>query len=258
VGDRYQRGGGNLAKAVAGYCGLTEASGADVKNFCAAFIPSLVFASSLVHSGVFERIAIVAGGSFAKLGMKFEGHLKHDLPVMEDVLGGAAVIVERDDGRSPLVRLDAVGRHKVSHGGSTTQVMQALAFEPLERLELPTTEVDDFATELHNPEITEPQGSGNVPERNYKTMAALAARRGDIEREDIDEFVKTRGMPGYSPTQGHLASAWCYLPHALKRLTEGDADKVMLLAKGSLFLGRLSQLADGMSVLIERNPGGND
>jgi hypothetical protein len=258
VGDRYQRGGGNLAKGVAGYCGLSEASGADVKNFCAAFIPSLVFASSLVHSGVFERIAIVAGGSFAKLGMKFQGHLKHGLPVMEDVLGGAAVIVERDDDRSPLVRLDAVGRHKVSHGGSTTQVMQALAFEPLERLELPTTEVDDFATELHNPEITEPQGSGNVPERNYKTMAALAARRGDIEREDIDEFVKTRGMPGYSPTQGHLASAWCYLPHALKRLTEGDADKVMLLAKGSLFLGRLSQLADGMSVLIERNPGGND
>ena len=258
VGDRYQRGGGNLGKSVAGYCGLSEASGADVKNFCAAFIPSLVFASSLVYSGVFERVAVVAGGSFAKLGMKFEGHLKHDMPVMEDVLGGAAVVVHRDDGRSPVVRLDAVGRHKVSHGGSATQVMQALAIEPLERLDIPATEVDDFATELHNPEITEPQGSGNVPERNYKTIAALAARRGDIEKSDIGDFVQERGMPGYSPTQGHLASAVCYLPHALERLTSGEAGKAMLLAKGSLFLGRLSQLSDGMSVLLERNPGGNE
>jgi hypothetical protein len=30
----------------------------------------------------------------------------------------------------------------------------------------------------------------------------------------------------------------------------------MLLAKGSLFLGRMSQLSDGMSVLLERNGGG--
>jgi betaine reductase len=258
IGDRYQRGGGNLAKSVAGFAGLTEASGADIKNFCAAFIPSLVMASSLVGSGVFDRVAIVAGGSLAKLGMKFQGHLSHDLPVLEDVLGGAAAIVERDDGRSPVVRLDAVGRHRVAAGGSQPAIMEALAIEPLERIGLKTTDVDDYATELHNPEITEPQGSGNVPERNYKTIAALAARRGDIGREDIAEFVATRGMPGYSPTQGHLASALCYLPHAVERLISGDAGRVMLLAKGSLFLGRMCQLSDGMSVLLERNRGGSD
>jgi glycine/sarcosine/betaine reductase complex component C subunit beta len=132
--------------------------------------------------------------------------------------------------------------------------MEALALEPLSRLGMSTTDVDDFATELHNPEVTEPQGSGNVPERNYKTIAALAARRGDIGRDGIAEFVATRGMPGYAPTQGHLASALCYLPHAVERLTSGDAGRVMLLAKGSLFLGRLCQLSDGMSVLLERNP----
>jgi betaine reductase len=136
--------------------------------------------------------------------------------------------------------------------------MEALAIEPLERIGLKTTDVDDYATELHNPEITEPQGSGNVPERNYKTIAALAARRGDIGREDIAEFVATRGMPGYSPTQGHLASALCYLPHTVERLVSGDAGRVMLLAKGSLFLGRMCQLSDGMSVLLERNRGGSD
>jgi len=255
VGDRYQRGGGNMAKAVAEAAGCTEASGADVKNFCAAPVPALVVAASLVAAGVFGRVAVVAGGSMAKLGMKFQGHLKHGLPVLEDVLGGAAAIVEADDGVSPRFRLDAVGRHRVSAGGSNPAVMGALALDPLVRMGIPTTEVDDFATELHNPEITEPQGSGNVPERNYRTIAALAAQRGDIGRDEIAAFVADRGMPGYAPTQGHLASSLCYLPHAVERLTTGDAGRVMLIAKGSLFLGRMCQLSDGMSVLLERNGG---
>ncbi len=258
IGDRYQRGGGNLAKAVAGLCGLSEASGADVKDFCAAAIPSIVIAGSLVSSGVFERVAIVAGGSLAKLGMKFQGHLSHDMPVMEDVLGGAAALIQRDDGASPRIRLDVVGRHRVAAGGAAPQIMEALAIEPLARHGLSTRDVDDFATELHNPEITEPQGSGNVPDRNYKTIAALAARRGDFDRSEIPTFVKDKGMPGYSPTQGHLASAVCYLPHAVERLTSGTAERVMLLAKGSLFLGRMSQLSDGMSVLLQRNQSTED
>jgi len=256
VGDRYQRGGGNMAKAVAEAAGCTEASGADVKNFCAAPVPALVVASSLVAAGVFGRVAVVAGGSMAKLGMKFQGHLKHGLPVLEDVLGGAAAIVEGDDGVSPRVRLDGVGRHKVSAGGSNPAVMGALALDPLIKMGIRTTEVDDFATELHNPEITEPQGSGDVPERNYRTIAALAAQRGDIGRDEIAAFVTERGMPGYAPTQGHLASSLCYLPHAIERLTTGDAERVMLIAKGSLFLGRMCQLSDGMSVLLERNGAG--
>lgn len=258
IGDRYQRGGGNLAKAVAGFCGLTEASGADVKDFCAAAIPSLVFAGSLVSAGVFDRVAVVAGGSLAKLGMKFQGHLSHDMPVMEDVLGGAAALVTRDDGKSPRIRLDVVGRHRVAAGGAAPQIMEALAIEPLQRRGMSTNDVDDFATELHNPEITEPQGSGNVPDRNYKTIAAVASRKGDFDRAGIADFVKNKGMPGYSPTQGHLASAVCYLPHAIDRLTSGAAERVMLLAKGSLFLGRMSQLSDGMSVLLERNQSTED
>jgi betaine reductase len=254
IGDRYQRGGGNMAKAVAQFAGLANASGADVKNFCAAPVPALVVASSLVASGVFGRVAVVAGGSLPKLGMKFQGHLKNDLPVLEDVLGGAAALIEADDGASPVIRLDSVGRHTVSAGGSASQVMEALAVAPLERLGLKMTDVDDYATELHDPGVTEPQGSGNVPERNYKTIAALAVRKGDIAREDLAAFVTQRGMPGFAPTQGHLASALCYLPHALDRLTDGEAHRVMLLAKGSLFLGRMCELSDGMSVLLERNP----
>ncbi|MGH8906488.1 MAG: glycine/sarcosine/betaine reductase complex component C subunit beta [Egibacteraceae bacterium] len=258
VGDRYQRGGGNMAKAIAGVAGLAESSGADVKDFCAAPMPALVIAASLVVAGVFRRVAVVAGGSVPKLGMKFEGHLRHGLPVLEDVVGGAALLVQADDGVSPVVRLDAVGRHRVASGGSAAQILHDLAVRPLEAVGLTMTDVDDYATELHDPEVTEPQGSGDVAARNYRTLAALAARRGEIGRDEIGAFVAARGMPGYAPTQGHLASALCYVPHALRRLTSGTAGRVLLLAKGSLFLGRMSQLSDGMSVLLERNGGGHE
>jgi hypothetical protein len=253
IGDRYQRGGGNMAKAVAAAAGCSEASGCDVKNFCAAPVPAVVIAASLVASGVFRRVAVVAGGSLPKLGMKFQGHLKHDLPVLEDVLGASALLIEADDGISPQIRLDSVGRHPVAAGSSNPKVMEALAIAPLDRLGLSMLDIDDYATELHNPEITEPQGSGNVPERNYKTIAALAVRRGDLTRAEIGDFVANRGMPGFAPTQGHIASALCYVPHARARLTSGQAQRVQLIAKGSLFLGRMSEQSDGMSVIIQRN-----
>jgi betaine reductase len=255
VGDRYQRGGGNMGKTIASAAGLAESSGADVKNFCAAPIPALTIAASLVVAGVFEQVVVVAGGSQPKLGMKFEGHLRHGLPVLEDVIGGVAVLVTADDGISPRIRLDAVGRHRVSSGGSGAQILHDLAVRPLEAIGARMLDINDYATELHNPEITEPQGSGDVAARNYRTIAALATRRKEIVREQIDPFIAEHGMPGYAPTQGHLASAVCYLPHALVRLTTGPADRVLLLAKGSLFLGRMSQRSDGMSILLERNGG---
>jgi len=253
IGDRYQRGGGNLAKAVAAAAGCSDASGCDVKNFCAAPLPALVIASSLVAAGVFRRVAVVAGGSLPKVGMKFQGHLKHGMPILEDVLGACVLLVEADDGRSPRVRLDSVGRHTVAAGSSNPKIMEALVCAPLDRLGLGMLDVDDYATELHNPELTEPQGSGNVPERNYKTIAALAMRRGELAREDMGEFVEQRGMPGFAPTQGHIASALCYVPHARARLVDGGARSVQLLAKGSLFLGRMSEQSDGMSVMLESN-----
>ncbi len=63
IGDRYQRGGGNLGKAIAEATGITEASGCDIKAFCAAPIHALVVAGALVSSGVYDRVAVVAGGA---------------------------------------------------------------------------------------------------------------------------------------------------------------------------------------------------
>jgi betaine reductase len=249
VGDRYQRGGGNLGKAIAEAVGAVNASGFDVKNFCAAPIPALVVASSLISSGVVSIVAVVAGGSLPKLGMKFEGHLRAEMPILEDCLGGFACILS-NQGEGPSIRHDAVGRHSVGAGGSNQAIFQQLVIDPLESAGLKVTDVDLFGTEMHNPEITEPQGSGNVPLRNYRMIAALAARSHHIASEDIDAFLRDRCVSGYAPTQGHLASAICLLPLGIERL-QHDITRLLLAAKGSLFLGKMSGLSDGMSVIIE-------
>ena len=251
VGDRYQRGGGNLGKAIAEEAGCRNASGSDVKAFCAGPIHALVVAASLVSSGVYDHVVVVAGGSLAKLGMKFAGALRHDVPVLEDVLAGLAILVGPPEGGAPVVRLDAVGRHKVGSGSAQQAVLEDLVVEPLERLGRKITDVERIATELHDPEITEPAGAGNVPRRNYKLMGALAIKRGELPREGLDSFEREHGLPGFSPTQGHVASAVPWLPHGMEALRAGKIGSTMLVAKGSLFLGRMTELADGMSILLE-------
>ncbi len=258
VGDRYQRGGGNLAKAVAELCGLSGATGADVKAFCAGPLHALLLAGGLVAAGVFPQVAVIGGCSLAKLGMKYGGHLQHDQPILEDTLAAVAVLVGPDDGRSPRMRLDALGRHTVAAGASPQAILAALVAAPLAGLGLRFADVDKYATELHNPELTEPAGSGDVPALNYRVLAALAARSGELGGElapaALPAFVARHGMPGFAPTQGHIASALPFLGHALDGLRDGRYRRVMLLAKGSLFLGRMTQLSDGLSILLERNP----
>jgi hypothetical protein len=251
VGDRYQRGGGNLAKAIAEQAGCVNASGSDVKAFCCGPVHALVVAASLVASGVYPFVVVVAGGSLAKLGMKFGGALRHGVPILEDVLAGFAVLVGPPGDGAPVLRLDAVGHHRVGSGSAQQAVLEDLVVEPLERLGRRIVDIDRYATELHDPEITEPAGAGNVPSRNYRLMGALAVKRGELQREELDEFERRHGLPGFSPTQGHVASAVPWLPHGLAALRAGELGSTMLVAKGSLFLGRMTELADGMSILLE-------
>ncbi len=251
VGDRYNRGGGNLAKAVGEMVGCQNASGADVKAFCSGPLYALIVAGSLVASGVADEIAIVGGGCLAKLGMKFQSHLAKNVPILEDCLGAVAILVGRDDGVSPRLRLDVVGRHRIGAGASQQAILEALVCEPLDRADLRLTDVDKYATELQNAEITLPADRGDVARQNYRLIGALAARRGEIKPAELDEFVRTRGMPGYAPTQGHIPSAVPYLPWAREAMLAGSMRSAMFLGKGSLFLGRMTGLSDGASILIE-------
>ena len=253
VGDRYNRGGGNLAKAIAEEVGCGNASGCDVKAFCAGPMYALVNGASLIQSGVAQRVAVVAGGSLAKLGMKFESHLKKNMPILEDVLGSFAVILSAPKVGQVSIRLDSAAFHPVRAGASPQAMAEFLAEKPLAKLGLKLIDVDRFGVELHNPEITVPSGSGDVPRTNYLTLAALAVMRGQIQKSEMDNFVRTRGMLGYAPTQGHIPSAIVYLGHAKAALENGAIRNALLIAKGSLFLGRMTQLSDGCSFLVDRN-----
>jgi hypothetical protein len=253
VGDRYNRGGGNLAKAIAEEVGCNNAAGSDTKAFCAGPLYAMVQGASLIQSGICRRVAVVAGGSLAKLGMKFESHLKNGMPVLEDVLGSFAVVLGPPKVGEPSLRLDSAAFHAVGAGASPQAMAESLAERPLAKLGMKLTDVDCYGVELHNPEITTPSGSGDVPLTNYRTLAALAVMRGLIEKNQMVDFVKTRGMVGYAPTQGHIPSAIVYLGHALNALRNGEIRNALLIAKGSLFLGRMTQLSDGCSFLVERD-----
>ena len=251
VGDRYQRGGGNVAKAIAESCELTGASAIDVKSFCAAPIHALVVAAALLEAGIERRVVVVAGGSLAKLGMKFEGALTAGYPILEDVLAGVAILLEPSDGSNgPVLRTDAIGRMPVGAGAAPQAQLGALVGEPLDALGVTMSDVGTYATEIHNPEITEPQGGGDVADRNYRMLAGLGVVRGELDTGAIPGFARAHGMPGFAPTQGHIASAVPWLPHALARMAAGDLHRTMLIAKGSLFLGRLTRLWDGASVVL--------
>jgi len=95
-----------------------------------------------------------------------------------------------------------------------------------------------------------------VPKTNDRIIGSFAVLRKEIERSELDGFIKTHGMLGFSPTQGHIASAVPVLGHAVRKMKAGEMERALFMAKGSLFLGRMTQLADGISLLLERNHGG--
>jgi betaine reductase len=254
VGDRYNRGGGSLAKAIGEMAGCENASGPDIKAFCAAPIYAIVLASSLIKAGVYKKVAVVGGGCLAKIGMKFRGHIASSMPILEDVLGAVAFLITKDDKKSPVINLNAVGKCHVKSGTSQQKVMESLVLKPLKKIKKKITDIDKFAVELHNPEITIPSKTGDVPRKNYEMIAALAVRNKEINREEFENFISLHGMPGFSPSQGHIPAGISFVGHAIKTIGEERIQNAMFVARGSLFLGRMSQLYDGASFVIEKNP----
>ncbi|MHB1393391.1 MAG: glycine/sarcosine/betaine reductase complex component C subunit beta [Clostridia bacterium] len=254
-GDMNQRGGGNFAKAISEVAGATGATGSDTRGFCAAPTHALINASALVKSGVYKSVAIVAGGATAKLGMNARDHVNKGLPVLEDCLGGFAILVTENDFVSPILRTDIVGRHTVGTGSSPQAVMESLITKPLDKVGMKITDVDKYSVEMQNPEITEPAGAGDVPLANFKMIAALGAKRGDIDKTAMPAFIKERGMIGFAPTQGHIPSGVPFVGAAREMMMTGAIERAMIVGKGSLFLGRMTNQFDGVSIIMERNTG---
>ena len=254
-GDINQRGGGNMAKASAEIAGYTGATGADLRAYCAAPAHAVIHAAALVAGGTYEYVAVAAGGSVAKLGMNGRDHVRKGLPVLEDVLGGFAVLIGRNDGVNPEILSENTGRLAVGAGSSPQAVITALVADPLDRIGLGIPDIDKYSAELQNPEITVPAGAGDVPLANYKMIGALAVRRGEIDRDGLEAFAAEHGLSGWAPTQGHIPSGVPYLGFARDDILSGKIDNCMIIGKGSLFLGRMTGLFDGVSFIIRKNKG---
>ena len=254
-GDMNQRGGGNFAKSIAEIAGIPNTTGFDIRGFCAAPSHALVTAASLVKAGSYKNVVIVAGGATAKLGMNGKSHVTKNLPIIEDILGAFAVLISENDGVHPVIRTDILGRHTVATGSAPQAVMTSLIVNPLEKANLKVTDIDKYTVEMQNPDVTKPAGAGDVPEANYKMIAAIGVKKGDLDRSQLAEFVEKHGMSGWAPTQGHIPSGVPYLGYAIEDIMSGKINRIMLIGKGSLFLGRMTNLFDGISVIIEKNNG---
>ena len=254
-GDVLQRGGGNFAKAAAEIAGLVNATGSDTRGFCAGPSHALIEAAALVQAGAYDCIAVTAGGCTAKLGMNGKSHVEKGMPVLEDMLGGFCIILTKNDGVNPEINLEAIGRHTVGTGSAPQAVVQSLAYGPLEALGLKATDIDRFSPEMQNPDITKPAGAGDVPEANYKMIAALGVKKGQIEKKEMPNFIKEHGITGFAPTQGHIPSGVPSIGFLRDLLLAGDIKRAMIIGKGSLFLGRLTNLFDGTSFIIQANSG---
>ena len=205
--------------------------------------------------GVFKNVIVCAGGSTAKLGMNGKDHLSKDIPILEDCVASFAVLISENDGVSPELNIDIVGRHTVGTGASPQKVISSLTSIPLEKAGLKLTDIDKYSVEMQNPDITKPAGAGNVPEANYKMIGALAVMKGQIQKADLPDFVKQHGMVGWAPTQGHIPSGIPYLGFAQKDILSGEINRAMFVGKGSLFLGRMTNLFDGISFVMQKNSG---
>ncbi len=257
-GDMNQRGGGNFAKAAAEVAGLLNATGSDSRGFCAGPSHALIEAAALVKSGAYKCVAVTAGGCTAKLGMNGKDHVKKGLPILEDCLAGFCVIISENDGESPEINLDILGRHTVGTGSAPQNVIGSLVADPLERNGMKITDIDKFSPEMQNPDITKPAGAGDVPLANYKMIAALAVKKGDLEKKDMPAFATKHGLTGWAPTQGHIPSGVPYIGFAVEDIKAGKIKNAMIIGKGSLFLGRMTNLFDGVSFVIQANTGAED
>ena len=230
-----------------------NATGSDARGFCAGPAHALIEAASLVKAGAYKTVAVIGGGCVPKLGMNGKDHVKKDVPLLEDCIASFCILIAENDGVSPEINLEIIGRHTVGTGSAPQNVIGSLVADPLEKVGLKITDIDKFATEMQNPDITKPAGAGDVPEANYKMIAALAVKKGQIERTEIPAFIEKHGLVGFASTQGHIPSGAPYIGFAREDILAGNIKKAMIVGKGSLFLGRMTNLFDGVSFVIQAN-----
>jgi len=94
-----------------------------------------------------------------------------------------------------------------------------------------------------------------VPLANYKMIGALAVKNGELDKKELASFPAKHGLVGWAPTQGHIPSGAPYIGFAREDILAGKINRAMIIGKGSLFLGRMTNLFDGVSFTIQPNSG---
>ena len=79
-----------------------------------------------------------------------------------------------------------------------------------------------------------------------------------MEKAQLATFPTEHGMVGWAPTQGHIPSGVPYLGVCRDDILAGKINRAMVIGKGSLFLGRMTNLFDGVSVMIHANQGNEE
>ena len=144
--------------------------------------------------------------------MKFLGHLDAGYPNMEDMMDDVAVDVGPDNGA-------ARGLHSTPQPPSGSGTGRAPpgrdgahdGAAPEERAA--ASDVDRSQSSCATPTSPNPPARERAA-NDYRIIAALAAQAGEIGRDGIAAFARSPGLPGNSATQGDIASALPYLPHA--------------------------------------------
>ena len=74
----------------------------------------------------------------------------------------------------------------------------------------------------------------------------------------LNTFAEKYGMTGWAPTQGHIPSGVPAIGYFVDEIKAGKLNKCMIIGKGSLFLGRMTNLFDGVSFVIQKNSGASE
>ena len=176
------------------------------------------------------------------------------MPVLEDVLGSFAAILSPAKPGTGLHAASIPRRFiRSAPAHRPRRWLKCLAEKPLAKLGMKLIDVDRYGVELHNPEITVPSGSGDVPRTNYLTLAALAVMRGQIQKNQMEDFVRSRGMLGYAPTQGHIPSAIVYLGHAMDALQRRRDSQRFADCQGQLVSWPDDATVGRLFFLVDRN-----
>ena len=79
--------------------------------------------------------------------------------------------------------------------------------------------------------------------------------RSELDKKELASFPAKHGLVGWAPTQGHIPSGAPYIGFAREDILSGKINRAMIIGKGSLFLGRMTNLFDGVSFTIQPNSG---